>query len=105
MDDFTRDDLKRATDDVARSMEHIIMKTIETEEEFMFRMVSPFCTAIMQRHISKQDLVTALSKQKKMEPFKSLEGNYACRSCLSKIAKGNNYCPVCGQAVEWTSKG
>lgn len=105
MDDFTRDDLKRASEDVARSIEHISMKVIETEEDFMFRTVSPFCTAITKYRISKQDLVTALSKQKKMEPFKSLEGNYACRSCLSKIVNGNNYCPVCGQAVEWASKG
>ena len=103
MDDFTRDALQRASDDVARSIEYISMKAIETEEDFMFRTVSPFCTTITKYRISKQDLVTALSRQKAMEPFKSLEGNYACRNCLVKIVNGNNYCPVCGQKVKWKS--
>lgn len=39
----------------------IVMEVQESEDEFIFTTIQPFCEGVMQRKISKQDLKNALT--------------------------------------------
>ena len=97
----TYKDLVKSADEVGEKLKLFTTKAIETQDEFIFETVSPYCIQKTQMRITKEELVNAISKQRGREPFKSLQGNFACRDCLTKIIRGNNYCPMCGQKVKW----
>ena len=44
----------------------IVMEAMETEEDFIFKIIQPFCEQIIERKISKKELVDALKKQREV---------------------------------------
>lgn len=57
----------------------LVMSFKETEEEFIFNTVSPFCDNIMQRKISKEELINALYRYRTLQSennFLKEENNY-----------------------------
>ena len=54
-------------DSINTYISNITLKAMETEEEFLFQSVAPFCERITQREISKQELVNALLHYRDLE--------------------------------------
>ena len=46
-----------------------------------------------------QILKRELQKHKPMKPF---SGENICPFCECEVGRGNNYCPMCGQALDWS---
>lgn len=42
----------------------IVMEAMETEEDFIFKIIQPFCEQVIERKISKKELVDALKRQR-----------------------------------------
>lgn len=64
----------------------ITQKAIETQEEFIFQTIAPFCEEIMEQHISKEYLVNALLKYRRLEAEnEKLRAQLAQINKLSKI--------------------
>ena len=57
----------------------LVMSFRETEEEFIFNTVSPFCDNIMQKKINKEELINALRRYRTLQSennFLKEENNY-----------------------------
>lgn len=44
----------------------------ETEEEFIFQTVSPFCDEVYEKHISKKELTEAILLYREVQSFKEM---------------------------------
>lgn len=42
----------------------IVMEAMETEEDFIFKIIQPFCEQVIERKISKKELIDALTRQR-----------------------------------------
>lgn len=51
----------------------ITMKVQETTEDFIFTTIQPFCENVVQRKISKQELITALLLYEKVRQIMGVE--------------------------------
>lgn len=96
-------------DDVTQYTNQIITRAIETEEDFIFRTIEPWCSEIAERKISKKDLKKALELLKKQEPIEPLfnehhvyvSDSFMCGACHHFIKFHARYCEDCGRAVKW----
>lgn len=50
----------------------IRQKMEETEEEFIFRTISPFCDDVYEKHISKKELTEAIWLYREVQSFKEM---------------------------------
>ena len=69
-------------DNVYSYLDELKMKVVETEEEFIFETIIPFCESITQMKLSKQDITDALLKYQKLQAE-----NEALKARIDKINK------------------
>lgn len=99
-------------------MFEIQKQVIETEDEFIFRTLYPYCNDILETKISKETLKKALVHSKDLVPLQvELEADgYAdgelvydygkCPKCGWQFEEGDKdweepYCCHCGQKLKW----
>ena len=87
-------------DFVPNIVNKITENVAETQDEFIFTTISDWWMHNTQRHISKQDLIEALTKHKPKSPI-VMDLYLVCGSCEKDILRRYNYCPYCGQKVDW----
>lgn len=85
-------------------VEKIVQTVHETEDEFIFETVRPFCEDVIQSKISKQDLARAVVNYhgSRITIYDDKEVCPACRAVLdSPLYKGRNvcYCYRCGRKI------
>ena len=81
----------------------IVFQLKETEENFIYETITPYCENILQMKISKAELKELLikgmnykEKEGKWIPY-HVEGlNVKCSECGSKYEVPWHYCPNCG---------
>ena len=78
----------------------ITTSVTETQDEFIFKTISNWWMHETQRVISKEQLIEALTKQKPKSPV-VMDLFLVCGSCEKDILRRYNYCPYCGQKVDW----
>lgn len=79
------------------SIDEIIFKAREKEEEFMFETILPFCSNIVRKELRKEDLVKALEalqeidkvKRERDAALKYLKEEAPCECCIHND-KGND---------------
>lgn len=91
--------------------EKICMGARESEDDFIFETVRPFCEGMTQMVIHKKDLIEAMrlwtnsKPQKPSESEITVNGHYAyeylCRRCGHTLRKEQRFCDECGGKVEW----
>lgn len=103
--------------DITKMVEKITMQVKESQEEFIFETINPFCEDILQMKINKEELKQILlNGSHKQQPktgkwIKTIEPYEAepfilweCSNC-HKIVKGimkSDYCPNCGADMRET---
>ena len=55
----------------------------------------------MGKIISKRDIVRALMRSRKMKVFIDQYNVASCNNCFYYFKDTPNYCPNCGQALDW----
>lgn len=82
--------------------ENIIMKAQETQEEFVFKVISDWFAFNQRFSISKKELTDAVAKQRPMSPRYSDEWHCYCGNCNKRLSLKHkpNYCMRCGQKVK-----
>ena len=85
-------------------IDKIVQSVQETEDDFIFETVRPFCEDIIHAKISKQDLARAVINYhgSRITIYDSKEICPACRAVLdSPLYKGSNvcYCYRCGRKI------
>ena len=95
-------------EDITNMMYSITTEAAEKFDEFVFTTVQPYCEKQTQLHVSKEQLIKALTKQKPMEPESFMDGlvkRYSCKTCGKHLVSvgryHDDYCSKCGQAVKW----
>jgi cell shape-determining protein MreC len=79
--------------DIDTYIAKIVQKVIETEEEFIFQTISPFCEEMTEKKISKKELINALVYYRELEEenqrlrskLYNLETSLLCRGILNEI--------------------
>lgn len=90
-------------DPVCNIVNRISTKVAETNDEFIFTTVSDWWFSQTQYKISKKHLIDALTKQRPVKPCIAREDDefyWKCGTCF-KSMRGFDYCPHCGQKVDW----
>lgn len=104
------EEIEKATSKIMMDQK-ICMGARESEDDFIFETVRPFCEGITQAIIKKQDLIEAMELWRKNKPEKAAEseievnGHYAyeylCMRCGHVLRKEQRFCDECGGKVEW----
>ena len=90
----------------------IFTQAIEEYDKFVFETISPFCSRVTRSEISKDELTTALLKEKPAKPVPDgWHGRDLCPMCGAQIFRGNfngrefenHYCAKCGQRLDFTA--
>ena len=68
--------------DINSYAQKLAMKVVETEEDFIFEAIAPYCETITQMKLSKQDIADALLKYQKLQAE-----NEALKARIDKINK------------------
>ena len=84
---------------VYESINEIQIKMMETEEEFIFKTVRPFCKDVVQHKIGKKDLETAIIKHIAQSRIYD-HGKWKCPSCQCDVYASQDYCGFCGQHMK-----
>ena len=108
---MNRKDIEGVSEDINTAFDttmRVITTAREEQSDFIFRIISPFCSRIIEHEISKEELTFALTKQNPMKPvpdgFREL-----CPSCGASVLHGhfngrefeNKYCARCGQRIDF----
>ena len=99
--------------------ERIIMKVRETEKDFIWETLDPFCFSVENRQLSKAELDRAIKLMGKYKEGKWIHiskcrafmtfhegdtGSWVCSNCnhvpVSETAWEYDYCPSCGSRME-----
>ena len=51
----------------------IHQKIVQTEEEFIFQTISPFCDEVYEKHISKKELTEAILLYREVQSLKEMD--------------------------------
>lgn len=93
-----------------------VTKAFETQDEFIFETIRPFCETQAHMAITKDELIRALTllrEQEPVEPFArydALRREFDCGACGYLVGFENafgkrryraKYCPECGRRVRW----
>lgn len=97
----------RGVDNIAS---RIFTQAIEEYDKFVFETISPFCSRVARSEISKDELTTALLKDKPAKPVPA-GWRDLCPMCGAQIFRGNfngrefenHYCAKCGQRLDFTA--
>lgn len=98
------------TDSFNNITQTIVMKVKETQDDFIFKCIQPFCEEILSEFtIEKKDLVEALCRHKPIKVIivpdnDNFPHHYVCPSCsriIKHLEERYNFCPTCGQALNW----
>ena len=63
----------------------IHQKMVQTEEEFIFQTISPFCDEVYEKHISKKELTEAIWLYREVQSLKEKEMGVDPYSFMSKV--------------------
>lgn len=106
------------------SMIQIVTRVFETQDEFIFETIRPFCETQAHMAITKDELIRALTLLREQEPvkpiikesqIKTIGGSKVtwklscCGWCGTPIEEATdtttcwNYCPNCGRRIEWNA--
>lgn len=94
---------------IAEAIGTVTQQVEETEDEFIFTTINPYCETVIKREISKKELARALEKEfivgKWIEDWEVgySECSNCCESYLWEDYKGVgefNYCPNCGKRMK-----
>ena len=88
----------------------IFTQAVEEYDKFVFETISPFCSRVARSEISKDELTTALLKEKPAKPVPD-GWRDLCPMCGAQIFRGNfngrefenHYCAKCGQRLDFTA--
>lgn len=87
----------------------VVTKVFETQEEFIFQTIQPFCERQAHMVITKDKLIRALTLLREQEPVKP-EREYSgggttwwnvCGACMTAINPNDKYCHECGRGIKW----
>ena len=86
-----------------------VMEYPETEEEFIYQQIMPFCESITQKKIDKAELkrllLLGIQRDKKGKWVRSNNYNDAtCSECGILGHASYNYCPICGTDMRGEEK-
>ena len=94
-------------EDIMNIAYSITTEATEKFDEFVFTTVQPYCENKTQMHVSKEQLINALTKQKPIEPivdeanaWNDFRTRRYCAICKSPLVKKDKFCRQCGQAVK-----
>lgn len=79
-------------------------RAVEESENFIFQTIAPYCERITETKISKAELADALMKQKARKPIRE-QWRSVCPICGAGIYRGENYCGMCGQKIDFEGGG
>ena len=86
----------------------VVTKAFETQEEFIFQTIQPFCERQAHMVITKDKLIRALTLLREQEPVKWLKispaGIYECSGCGQNVFTSDievyRFCHGCGRTVK-----
>lgn len=91
---------------VLEIMNEIITQIKESEEEFIYKLINPYCETIVEKRLSKKELEKILRRGMQERKKGKWREKYiggcmmdVCSECGQKITTGYfkfNYCPNCG---------
>lgn len=98
--------------DLTKMVEEISMQAKETQEEFIFETIQPYCENILQMKINKGELkrilLNGIQKTNTGHWIDIMVGDMPAQACdrcntfypLSYTGGGHRYCPNCGAKME-----
>lgn len=104
------------TETLGDAVFQVVTKAFETQDEFIFQTIRPFCETQAHMAITKDKLIRALTLLAEQEPVKPIFDEEhvsgrcgACGHALSHqsmvdgilVDEWYQYCPRCGRKVAW----
>lgn len=83
----------------------IQMQILEKEDEIIFRRLAEHCQQYTDIKVSKAELKEAITKQRPMKPNRYYFNKYLCKCgncCKTLDITEHDYCPQCGQKIDWS---
>lgn len=86
--------------DTKEAITRMKLKLQQATADFSFNQTegSKICNRIEKE--TCENAIKALEKQVPVKPI--LENNYICGSCKKTLKEGRDYCPNCGQKIDWS---
>ena len=91
--------------DATKIVKKITMQVEESQEEFIFETIYPYCENVLQMKISKEELKQILLNGKRnLNPgyWVSSSNGWMCSNCREDASHEFDFCPHCGADMRVT---